>query len=99
MADGKKDYVPQSLTNALNAIYGGMFGNLSSLHDVLKRLTDGNDTYVLCWDFQSYLDAQNRVDECYRNPKEWLRKSLTSIASSGKFSTDRTIAQYAKEIW
>ena len=99
MAEGKKDYVPHSLTQVLNAIYGGMFGNLSHLHDVLKKLTDGNDTYVVCWDWQSYLDCQNRVDECYRNQKEWLAKSIISTACSGKFSTDRTIRQYAEEIW
>ena len=99
MAEGKRDYVPPALTKVFNAIFSGCFGNLSDMHEMLKRLTEGADHYILCWDFQSYLEAQIRVDECYKNKKEWFAKSINSIACSGKFSTDRTIKEYATKIW
>ncbi|MBR6075742.1 MAG: glycogen/starch/alpha-glucan phosphorylase, partial [Victivallales bacterium] len=50
-------------------------------------------------DLRSYIDIQARVDELYRDRKAWLRKSLINIARSGKFSSDRTISDYANEIW
>ena len=99
MAEGKRDYVPPALTKVFNAIFSGRFGNLSDMHEMLRRLTEGADFYVVCWDFQSYLDAQTRVDECYKNQKEWLAKAVLSIAGSVKFSTDRTINEYATKIW
>ncbi|MBQ9446703.1 MAG: glycogen/starch/alpha-glucan phosphorylase, partial [Victivallales bacterium] len=45
------------------------------------------------------IDAQAKVDELYRDRKAWLKKSLLNIARSGKFSSDRTISDYANEIW
>ena len=44
-------------------------------------------------------DAQDKVDAAYRDQKQWTRMSIMSTAGSGKFSTDRTIAEYAKDIW
>eukprot|EP01022_Parablepharisma_sp_SALTPOND_P034495 TRINITY_DN91_c0_g3_i1.p2 TRINITY_DN91_c0_g3~~TRINITY_DN91_c0_g3_i1.p2 ORF type:complete len:1131 (-),score=200.71 TRINITY_DN91_c0_g3_i1:5812-9204(-) len=99
MFEGKRDYVPHTLWKVINALLSGRFGNLNEMHDMLKRLTEGNDFYVVCWDFQAYLDCQERVDECYKNQKEWLSKAVVSIACSGKFSTDRTIKEYAEKIW
>ncbi|CAL0335026.1 unnamed protein product [Lupinus luteus] len=57
------------------------------------------DYFLVGYDFPSYMDAQERVDEAYRDKKRWLKMSILSTAGSGKFSSDRTIAQYAKEIW
>lgn len=50
-------------------------------------------------DFPLYCDAQDAVNEAYRDQKRWARMCLFSIARSGVFSSDRTILQYAKEIW
>jgi len=50
-------------------------------------------------DLTSYLDADRRLVELYANTEEWARKAILNVASSGKFSSDRTIAQYAGEIW
>ncbi len=99
MTEGKRDYVPPTLRNVFNAIFAGRFGNLGEMHEMLKHLLDGGDNYLVCWDFQSYADCQNKVDECYKKPNEWMAKALTSIACSGKFSTDRTIKEYANEVW
>jgi starch phosphorylase len=45
------------------------------------------------------LNAQREVDECYRKPAEWTHRSIVSAASMGKFSSDRSIKEYAEEIW
>lgn len=59
----------------------------------------GNDWFLLANDFASYLDAQEEVDKLWKDQTEWTRRSILYTASSGKFSSDRTIAQYAAEIW
>jgi starch phosphorylase len=50
-------------------------------------------------DFRSYVDAQERVAEAYRDRERWTRMSILNTANSGKFSTDRTMLDYNKEIW
>ena len=50
-------------------------------------------------DLQSYLEADKGLTELYANPDAWTRKTVLNVAGSGKFSSDRTIAQYATEIW
>ena len=62
---------------------------------------DGNraDVYYLLEDFASYVEAHKRVDEAYRDRRGYARKGLINIANSGLFSSDRTIKQYADEIW
>ena len=62
---------------------------------------DGNraDVYFVLEDFNSYLEAQRKIDQDYRNRLDWARKGLINMANSGLFSSDRTIRQYAEEIW
>ena len=50
-------------------------------------------------DLKSYLAADDRLVELYVRPDDWARKAILNVASSGKFSTDRTIAEYATDIW
>ncbi|KAL8129927.1 hypothetical protein V2J09_019082 [Rumex salicifolius] len=57
------------------------------------------DYFLVGYDFPTYMDAQAKVDEAYKDRKRWLKMSIMSTAGSGKFSSDRTITQYAKEIW
>ena len=54
---------------------------------------------MLCADFEAYIKCQQQVNEAYNDSDKWTRMALYNIASSGKFSTDRTIAEYAREIW
>lgn len=54
---------------------------------------------MLLADYEMYVRAQEKVDHLYNHPMEWSKKCLLNIAASGKFSSDRTIAQYAREIW
>ncbi len=72
-----------------------------NIYDVLLNGADGNrpDTYFLLKDFQSYKDAQDKIDTLYRDKKSWSKMALFNIANCGKFSSDRTINEYAKEIW
>ena len=58
-----------------------------------------HDPYLVLADFAAYRDCQMRVDAAYRDPASWTRMSVLNAARSGLFSSDRTIAQYASDIW
>ena len=62
-------------------------------------LLDSGDHYMHLADLQSYLEADHRLTALYADSHEWARKAIFNVAGSGKFSSDRTIAQYATEIW
>ena len=83
----------------LAALADGQFGTMDVVGPLLDVLRPENDFYLLRVDFPSYLDAQRRVDATYADQKLWVTKSIKSTAGMGKFSTDRTIHQYATEIW
>lgn len=57
------------------------------------------DPYFICLDFESYLNVQETISELYSDQDSWTKKSIINVAKSGIFSSDRTIADYAKEIW
>ena len=61
--------------------------------------TSKADTYFILKDFKSYAEAQKRVEEAYRDEKRWAKMAILNIASSGKFSSDRTIQEYVDDIW
>lgn len=67
--------------------------------DIYYNILSNNDEFFVLKDFDSYIEAQEMVDQNYRDPNNWLKKSITNIAHSGKFSSDRTISEYASEIW
>src|SRR5437016_1313527 len=71
-------------------------GVFAPLHDTL--LTNG-DHYMHLADLKSYLDADERLREVYVRSDGWVRKVILNLAGSGKFSSDRTIAEYANGIW
>ncbi len=86
---------------ALDMIKANVFSLLEpGLFDpILRSLLDYNDYYMLLADLKSYDQAQARVDATYRNAKKWNTMSLVNIARSGRFSSDRAILEYAKDIW
>lgn len=71
------------------------------LHDSLVYGVEGQrpDVYYVLADFDAYVDAQEKVASAYTNQKEWAKKALLNIARSGKFSSDRTIEDYVRDIW
>jgi starch phosphorylase len=69
------------------------------LFDPLVAELLGADRYFLCADFRSYLDCQQRVADTYLRPDDWVRMSIRNVAGMGKFSSDRTIREYAEQIW
>jgi glycogen phosphorylase len=86
---------------ALDLIFSDYFsryepGAFTPIRDTL--LTNG-DHYMHLADLTSYVQAQDRLGELYANRPEWARKAILNVASSGKFSSDRTIHEYATEIW
>ncbi|MBI3447165.1 MAG: glycogen/starch/alpha-glucan phosphorylase [Magnetospirillum sp.] len=86
---------------ALEMIGNGFFS--PDQPDRYKQLVDiltvGGDHYLLSADFPRYMAAQEKVDQTYRDPQEWTRKAILNVARMGKFSSDRTVAEYAREIW
>ena len=64
-----------------------------------ETLLTGGDHYMHLADLSAYLEADRRLVELYADPDAWTRKAILNIAGSGKFSSDRTIAEYAAEIW
>ncbi len=86
---------------ALDLIFSDYFsryepGVFEALREML--LTHG-DHYMHLADLKSYLEADERLCALYADPNEWARKAILNVAGSGKFSSDRTIAEYAAEIW
>ena len=61
--------------------------------------SDRADTYFILADFKSYAEAQKRVEKAYRDEAGWAKMAILNMASSGKFTSDRTIQQYVDEIW
>jgi starch phosphorylase len=58
-----------------------------------------SDRYMHLADLKSYLEADQRMRDWYANPRDWARKAVLNVASSGRFSSDRSITEYAKDIW
>jgi starch phosphorylase len=87
---------------ALDQIFSGTFSRYDapSVFESLRHaLLTGGDHYMHLADLSSYLDADRRLCDLYADPDGWTRKAILNIAGSGKFSSDRTIAEYAADIW
>ncbi|TRY60471.1 hypothetical protein DNTS_028907 [Danionella cerebrum] len=88
------------LKMAIDQINSGFFSPKEpELFKDLVNMLIHHDRFKVFADYESYLICQDQVSELYKNPKEWTRKVIKNIAASGKFSSDRTIAEYAREIW
>jgi starch phosphorylase len=88
------------LTTVVGELEAGRFqrGDVSVHADIARYLRE-EDPFLVCADFDAYVDAQERAAAAYRDPDGWTRMAARNIAGAGRFSSDRTIAGYAREIW
>ena len=86
---------------ALDLVFSNHFSpNEKGIFEPLwETLLTSGDYYMHLADLTSYIQAQERLGDLYANQDAWTRKAILNIAGSGKFSSDRTIAEYAAEIW
>ncbi|XP_060104751.1 glycogen phosphorylase, brain form [Heteronotia binoei] len=93
------DRVPE-LRQAIDQINNGFFSpnDPGCFRDVVNMLKY-HDRFKVFADYEAYIKCQGQVDQLFMNPREWTKKVIKNIACSGKFSSDRTITEYAREIW
>ena len=91
----------EEIRRALDAVASGEFSpeEPGRHRPIVSALLDGGDPYMVLADFRAYLDAQARVDAAYGDTAAWTRKSILNVARTGFFSSDRTVGEYAREIW
>ena len=88
------------LREVLSMINTGYFNrDKPHLYNDLYNSLVFEDKYMLLEDFASYVECQQRVIKTWQDPEKWTRMSILNTAASGKFSSDRTIAEYARDIW
>ena len=95
----------QDIRNVLMQLINGTYApedpeRFREIYDSLLTDKYGTpDMYFILKDFRSYADAQKKVEEAYKDEKGWAKSAILNTASSGKFTSDRTIQQYVDEIW
>ena len=89
------------LRGVLDMIGAGFFSpdEPARFRPIVDMLLTHGDNYLLLADYASYISCQEKVDTAYRDPERWVRMAILNVANMGKFSSDRTIQQYAKQIW
>ena len=111
--EAKRDYNPMDIFNSdleirkvlmqlINGFYSPADPELfRPLYNSLlnTEVTQFADTYFVLADFRSYAEAQKKVEEAYRDEEGWAKKAMLNVANVGKFSSDRTIEEYVKDIW
>ena len=94
--------IRQVLMQLINGFYSGNDSELfRPLYNSLLNTQDTQyaDTYFILKDFRSYAEAQERVEQAYRDEKRWAKMAILNVAHAGKFTSDRTIEEYVNDIW
>jgi len=91
----------EELRRVLDMIASGYFSSDAPdrFRPILDVLTTHGDFFLLLADYASYVACQERVDALYRDPDEWARRAILNIAGMGRFSSDRAVLEYARNIW
>ncbi|MGG1678035.1 glycogen/starch/alpha-glucan phosphorylase [Neobacillus sp. NRS-1170] len=88
------------IRQAVDQLVNGFFPDVNNeFEPIFDSLLEENDQYFVLKDFASYADIQRKIGEAYQDQLHWQKMSLTNIARAGYFSSDRTIKEYATEIW
>ncbi|MDD2801155.1 MAG: glycogen/starch/alpha-glucan phosphorylase [Methylococcales bacterium] len=91
----------EDLQQVLHLLESGYFNQFEPgiFDDLIHSIKSPNDPWMTIADFRSYIDTQQRVEDAYRDKDHWTKMSILNCAHSGKFSTDRTINEYNRDIW
>jgi len=104
----QENYMPQTIIDndadikaIMDLLASGHFNLFEAdiFADIINALCSPNDPWLTLADLREYIDCQQRAADCYRDVEKWTRMSILNTASSGFFSTDRTMQQYNDEIW
>jgi starch phosphorylase len=75
------------------------YGDREIFKPIVEDLLNENDPYLLLLDLEAYLACQEKIGVAFRDRKSWTEKSILNVSRMGKFSSDRTIREYARDIW
>jgi len=94
-------YGNDELKQVLDMIGNGFFSveEPDRYRQIFDNLTQYNDHYLLLADYASYISTQDMVGLLYQDKEEWTRRAILNVANMGKFSSDRTIMEYAENVW
>ena len=89
------------LSQVIETIWNGSLSpeEPDAFKPIARSLLDGGDPFMLLADFAAYAECQERVSAAYRDQESWTRMSILNVARMGRFSSDRTVKEYADEIW
>ena len=96
---GKRNYISPMLRECFDALYKNRFGDTKFIHDYISGLENGGDFYLACHDFDEYVKTQDKIDVEYQKKDTWDWKCIENICNMGFFSSDRSIQDYADNIW
>jgi len=98
-----QDYYDRNpeLKKAIDMIASGYFSPSETglFQPIIDSLFKGNDYYLVLADYEAYIKCQEKVTKAYKDQKRWTKMSILNVARVGKFSSDRTISEYARDIW
>ncbi|MFU8789437.1 MAG: glycogen/starch/alpha-glucan phosphorylase [Methylobacter sp.] len=91
----------EDLQQVMHLLESGYFNQFEPgiFDDLINSIKSPHDPWMTIADFRSYIDTQKRVEDAYRDKDHWTKMSILNCANSGKFSTDRTISEYNRDIW
>lgn len=89
----------EELREVIDWISSDSFAPRGTFDGIRHSLLDGGDPYLALADYRAYVEAQAKVDEAYKDEAMWAKMAILNTARVGKFSSDRTIREYAEEIW